>query len=97
MRSLLKGPCFHPFHLQSALSVQEVGREALGGSNSEKGLCQPAPLPISSCVPPCPPSTLCMLRPELLLDLIRGRPVCVQFSSAQRHSAVLTLALRIQV
>ena len=68
-----------------------------GGSNSEKGLCQPAPLPVSSCVPPCPPSTLCVLRPELLLDLIRGRPVCVQFSSAQRHSAVLTLALRIQV
>lgn len=38
-----------------------------------------------------------MLRPELLLDLIRGRPVCVQFSSAQRHGAVLTLALCIQV
>lgn len=38
-----------------------------------------------------------MLRPELLLDLIRSRPVCVQFSSAQRHSAVLTLALCVQV
>lgn len=38
-----------------------------------------------------------MLRPEFLLDLIRGRPVCVQFSSAQWHSAVLTLALCIQV
>lgn len=47
-RSPLKGPCFHPFHLQSALSVQEGGRE-LRGSNSETGLRQPAP-PIS-CFP----------------------------------------------
>lgn len=38
-----------------------------------------------------------MLRPELLLDLIRGRPVCAQFSSTQWHSAVLTLALCVQV
>lgn len=38
-----------------------------------------------------------MLRPEFLLDLIRGRPVCVQFSSTQWHSAVLTLALCVQV
>ena len=94
-RSPLKGPCFHPFHLQSALSVQEVGRE-LRGSNSETGLCQPAP-PHLLLLPPCPPPTLFVLRPELLLDLVRGRPVCVQRGSAQRHGAVLTLALCVQV
>lgn len=58
-------------------------------------------MPASS--PPYPPAsplptpTLYRLRPEFLLDLVRGRPVCVQFSSAQWHSAVLTLALRIQI
>lgn len=47
--------------------------------------------------PPCPPLTLLMLRPELLLDLIRGRSVCVQFSSAQRYSVVLALPLCVQI
>lgn len=90
----LKRSCFHPSHLQSALSVQEVGLD-FRGSNSEKGLCQPAPP--NSCFPPCPPPTLFTLGPELLLNLIRGRPVCVQFSSAQRNSAVLTLAFCVQI
>ena len=93
-RDPLKWPCLHPLHLQSAFSVQEVGLDPRG-SNSEKGLCQPAPL--SPSAPPSPPLTLFMLRPEFLLDLVRGRPVCVQFSSTQWHSAVLTLALCVQV
>lgn len=46
---------------------------------------------------PLPAPILFVLRPELLLDLIRGRPVRVQFHSAQRHGAVLTLPLCIQV
>ena len=57
----------------------------------------PASSPHLLLLPPCPPPTLFVLRPELLLNLLRGGPVCVQFGSAQRHGAVLTLALCVQV
>lgn len=57
----------------------------------------PACSPDLLLLPPWPPPTLFTLRPELLLNLIWGRPVCVQSSSAQRHSAVLTLALCVQI
>lgn len=72
--------CCHPFHLQSARSVLEVGLD-LRKATSEKGLCQPAPR--SPPASPLPTLTLFMLRLEFLLDLIRGQLVCVQFSSTQ--------------
>lgn len=57
----------------------------------------PASSPHLRQLSPLPTPILFMLRPELLLDLIRGRPVRVQFRSAQRHGAVLTLPLCVQV
>lgn len=65
------------------------------GGLTETGLCQPAPSASSdfSLAHPAPFS----LRPELLLDLIWGRPMCIQFSSAQGHSAILALSLSVQV
>lgn len=67
----------------------------LGGPTLRKGCASQLPLspPASPLLAPAPFT----LRPEFLLDLISSRPVCVQFSSAQRHSTVLTLPLCVQV
>lgn len=67
------------------------------GCASQLPLLPPAPSPNLLPLPPCLPLTFVMLRPELLLDLIRGRPVSTQLSSAQWHGAVLTLPLCVQV
>lgn len=73
-----KRPCFHPFRLQSAFSVQGGGLDPR--ALTETGLCQPAPSASSNFS--LAHSDSFTLRPELLLDLIWGRPMCVQFSSA---------------
>lgn len=91
-------PCFYPFHLQSALSVQEAGAGSQGAPSLRPSLCcQLHPLLSCLWLYPRPAPTLPVLRPKLLLDLIGSGPVCVQFGPTQRHGAVLALAFCIEV